>query len=271
LVSGVDGFNDKRPFDSPFGLAQGEPSTKKNFLGAQLFKNPKILFGFSFLGHFNSMLYILLGEDRLGKDQRLAEFKNKFCSKPDALLFDYEVLYGSNLDPADLKKSLLSLPSIAATRLIILKAVHKLSSHNKELILEFVNQDSDRACLVLDVDDADLKNAFMSKLLAKAKVEEFASRKKFNVFDMTRAMSARNPVEALKILDQLYAEGNHPLLIMGGLVWFWGRSKVSLPAARFKKGLLLLQEADMNIKRTRLEPEYALEVLVTKLCSLIAG
>jgi DNA polymerase III delta subunit len=217
------------------------------------------------------MLYILLGEDRLGKDQRIAEFKTKICSKPDALLFDYEVLYGSNLDPADFKKSLLTLPSIAATRLMILKAVHKLSTHNKDLILEFIEGKNDHVCLVLDVDDAETKNAFLTKLMTRAKVEEFASRKKSNVFDMTRAMSSRNPSEALRILNQLYTEGNHPLQIMGGLVWFWGRSKVSLPAGRFKKGLLLLQEADMNIKRTRLDPEYALEVLVTKLCSLISG
>ena len=83
-------------------------------------------------------------------------------------------------------------------------------------------------------------------------------------------MTARNPVEALKILGNLLVEENHPLQIMGGLIWFWGKSRTRLSADQFKKGLMCLQEADLNIKRSRLKPEHTLEVLVVKLSSLIA-
>ena len=34
-----------------------------------------------------------------------------------------------------------------------------------------------------------------------------------------------------------------------------------------ESGLLAMQEADLNIKRSRIKPEYALEVLIVKLCS----
>ena len=72
-------------------------------------------------------------------------------------------------------------------------------------------------------------------------------------------------------IDNIY----HPwytrtLQLMGGLVWFWGKLKQRISAEKFKKGLLHLQEADLNIKRSRIKAEYALEVLVVKLCLLIA-
>jgi hypothetical protein len=41
-----------------------------------------------------------------------------------------------------------------------------------------------------------------------------------------------------------------------------------MPPAKFEKGLLALGEADLNIKRSRLKPEQALELLVVKLCAL---
>ena len=56
---------------------------------------------------------------------------------------------------------------------------------------------------------------------------------------------------------------------MGALVWFWGKSQDRMPGERFRKGLLVLQEADVNIKRSRLKPEYAVEVAVIKLMRLL--
>ncbi len=85
---------------------------------------------------------------------------------------------------------------------------------------------------------------------------------------MTRVM-ANDPAQALKILNELLEEGIHPLQIMGGLLWFWGKEKFRLKGDRYNKGLLVLQEADLNIKRSRLLPEHAIEVVVVKLCSLL--
>lgn len=87
---------------------------------------------------------------------------------------------------------------------------------------------------------------------------------------MTKIM-LRSPAEALKMLTQLLEEGSHPLQILGGLVWFWGKSRERLSPAQFKKGLLALQEADLNIKRSRTRPEHSLEILIVKLASLKSG
>lgn len=212
------------------------------------------------------MIYLLLGEDSPAKDQKIADLKRKFLSSAEALEFDYEVLDGDKLEPSTLKKALLALPAVAKKRLIVIRTAHKLNAQNKKLVLELAQSKTDHAVLILDFPQFDHKDHFTAALNPMAQTIPFQQAGKYNVFDMTRAISARHPVEAIQILSVLLSEGNHPLQIMGGLVWFWGKSKDRLSVEGFKKGLLALQEADGNIKRSRLKPEYALEVAVTKLC-----
>lgn len=212
------------------------------------------------------MIYLLLGEDSSAKDQKIADLKRKFLPSAEALEFDYEVIDGDKLEPSTLKKALIALPAAAKKRMVVIRSAHKLNSQNKKMVLEFAQSGTDHAVLILDFPQSGQKDHFTAALNPMAQTIQFQQPAKYNVFDMTRAISARRPVEAIKILSVLVSEGNHPLQIMGGLVWFWGKSKDRLSVEGFKKGLLALQEADWNIKRSRLKPEYALEVAVTKLC-----
>lgn len=217
------------------------------------------------------MIYLFYGEDMAAKNQKIADLKKKILANEDSLSFDYEILSAVKLDPIELKKSLLALPVLAPKRLIVIHAIQKLEAHNQELIFEFIRFKSAQADLILDSDEDNIEKSFISKIAAQATVIHSPGRLKHNVFDMTRAIGARNHIEALKILGQLFSEGNHPLQIMGGLVWYWGDSRNRIAREKFKKGLLELQQADLNIKRSRQEPEHVLEVLVVKLCSLIAS
>ncbi len=61
----------------------------------------------------------------------------------------------------------------------------------------------------------------------------------------------------------------HPLQIMGALVWYWGKEGKACGKERFERGLKALEEADLNIKRSRLEPQYAVEKLVVELGLLL--
>ena len=45
--------------------------------------------------------------------------------------------------------------------------------------------------------------------------------------------------------------------------------KPKVSGDNFKQGLFILQEADLNIKRSRLDPEHAIETAVVKLTELI--
>ena len=70
------------------------------------------------------------------------------------------------------------------------------------------------------------------------------------------------------MLHGFYNQGMYPLQMMGALVWYWGKEGKALGPQRFEKGLKALEEADLNIKRSRFLPEYALEKLIVELVEL---
>ena len=217
------------------------------------------------------MIYLFLGEDSAAKDQKLTEIKKKVLPSPDAFPFDYEVLHAHHLDAEVLKKVLVTLPAIAKERLVIIRQCHKLTPHTKDLIRGFVRKSYSPTTLILDSEELDEASAFVKEVARFVQIYRFQSKEELNVFHLTRAISMRKKVEALNILAGLLAQGEYPLQLMGGLVWSWKKSRGGMPAAQFKKGLADLQQADLNIKRSRLKAEYALELLVIKLCSREAG
>ncbi len=216
------------------------------------------------------MTYLLLGEDSLAKDQKITELRDEILPSGDALAFDYESLDGTEVEARALQKALLTLPVMGRRRLIVLRAVHKLDAQAKEILLRYVAQKRDDVVIVLEAGDTQAANAFMKSLATYSKVINVATRKRQNVFDVTNALAARDPVAACMVLNNLFAQGDHPLQIMGGLIWFWGKSRPGLSDENFRKGLEVLQEADLNIKRSRLKPEHGMELLVVKLAGLYA-
>ena len=215
------------------------------------------------------MTYLFLGENTLLKDKKIAELKKKFLVSPQSFQFDFQLLSASKLEPEILKKNLMDLPAITSQRLIIIRECHRLSEYNQALIVEFLEKLFNHAVLVLDSDEWEQKNSFVKKVRRMVEIVEFSTSTKLNVFDLTKVIDFKKESEALKILDQLMNQGIHPLQILGVLVWFWGQVRLSgVSAEQFEKGLLALQEADLNIKRSRLKPEYAVELLIVKLCSL---
>ena len=211
------------------------------------------------------MIYLLLGDDTKAKDQKIEELKKKYLSSPDALLFDYDSLHAPKLSAEILKKSLLNLPTFSSKRLIVIRSIQKLDNQNKNLLLEFIQSSPKHLVLILDAEAADQSSAFIKRIESSAQVFRFGQKQTTNVFDMTKAIERKDLTSALKVLYELFQEGQHPLQVMGAVVWFWGKQKSRLSAKKFSDGLLALQEADLNIKRSRQVPEYAMEVLMTKL------
>jgi len=216
------------------------------------------------------MIYLFIGEDNQKKNLKIDEIKRKILISKEAFHFDYEILYGANLKPDELKKSLMAIPAVASKRIILLRSCHKLNQQNKEIILKFIETGHDKIILILDGDTSAGETAgFITKIRRQAEVVDCRMGIKQNIFDMTKEMKSRHPAQALKILYEQLAAGEHPVKIMGALVWFWGKTRSSVSANEFHKGLIFLREADLNIKRSRLPSEYAVEVLVVKLCSLL--
>lgn len=214
------------------------------------------------------MAYVFIGRDLQKKDAKLAEIRTKLFKDPSALSFDYENLSGHKLNSDDLKKSLVALPHMSAQRMVVIRQCERLNEHNRDLILEFLSEEPKNVVLILDFDDLDIKSALFSKLQSLTQVSNFGVHKAINVFDMTRAISSRDTAGAVKMLHELMENNTHPLQIMGGLVWYWSKERDRLNPARFQQGLAVLEQGDLNIKRSRLTPEYAVEKVVVELSIL---
>jgi len=216
------------------------------------------------------MIYLFLGDDLPAVDARIAEIKNKFFrDSQEAVAFDFDNLDGSQLGTDALKKALLALPVVAPHRLILLRQVHKLKSADIRVLINFCQRPAKHCDLILESSETALKGD-LKDLPLYAKGAVLIKPIGPNVFDMTKLITAHRSGEALKMLDGFYRADAHPLQIMGALVWYWGKEGKPLGKERFEKGLRALQEADLNIKRSRLDPQYAVEKLVVEL-SLLFG
>ena len=211
------------------------------------------------------MIYLFLGSDFPAVDARIAEIKNKFFkNSQEALAFDFDNLDASQLGADALKQAFLTLPVIAPHRLIILRQVHKLKSAGIQVLINFCQKPAKHCDVILESSENTLKGD-LKDLPLYAKGMVMARPEAPSVFDMTKLITAHRSGEALKMLDGFYRADVHPLAVMGALVWYWGKEGKPLGKERFERGLKALEEADLNIKRSRLDPQYAVEKLVVEL------
>lgn len=215
------------------------------------------------------MVHLLIGEDIAAKDRKIVEWKHKIFPSKATSLFDYERLDGADIDAQQLKEALWAMPVVGPKRLVVLSRVHKLDILSKKILLEFIAQDRTDVDLIVDAGGVDVNSSFLKQLMAGAQIYQTPAPPRHNVFAVTHALSNHDHVQACRILNSLFSEGEHPLQIMGGLVWFWGKLRLKLAKENFHQGLRMLQEADLNIKRSHLNPEHALELLVVKLSTII--
>lgn len=215
------------------------------------------------------MVYLLLGESGSRKNQRICDIREKILPTADARQFDYETLDSKKIEASVLKERLLSLPTVAPRRMLVLQDIDELNEYNQTMLLEFLSSDPDHLVLILTAETLPEKSDFGKKIRALAQVVDFGQARAGTVFDMTRALERRQHAEALACLNKLLNEGEYPLKLIGGLIWFWRQKKGRISDAKFIEGLEALQEADLNIKRSRVDPDYAMEMLVVKLGMLL--
>ncbi|MDP2653695.1 MAG: hypothetical protein Q8Q08_06650 [Candidatus Omnitrophota bacterium] len=214
------------------------------------------------------MIYIFLGEDEAAKSSRIDQIKKETLPDPDARSFDYEILYAPKLNPVTLKQSLIALPAIARKRLVLLKECHRLTEDNQAILASFAAASHEHLVLILESSRLEPGSPFVQRLKPYAKIIATQTAPEINVFTVTKAMEAGQPAQALKLLFEIMERGEKPVQILGGLVWFWSKKRALVPADVYQEGLRVLQETDLNVKRTRLRPEFALEEAVVKLGGL---
>lgn len=215
------------------------------------------------------MVYLFLGEAGPKKNQRICDIRDKILPTADARQLDYEILFSKKIAASILKERLMSLPTVAPRRFVVLQDIEDLDEYNQTLLTEFLSSKPEHLVLVMTAKSLSGKADFAKKIQALSQVVDFGQVKSGTVFDMTRALERRQHAEALICLNKLLSEGEYPLKLIGGLIWFWRQKKGRISDAKFTEGLEALQEADLNIKRSRVSPDYAMEMLVVKLGMLL--
>ena len=211
---------------------------------------------------------ILYGTDISLRDKILRELKTTSLKTPDALKFDLSSLDGHGLAFNDLKAALLTAPAVAERRVVLISRAEKLDDRNLELIDHVVSDPAKPCIIVLEAATWDRRSALRKGIAEKVKVT--GGKEKKSAFDLLYDLP-RDRAGVLAALQGLL-EDDAVENILGAVRWWWvHKVKGTVPAAKYKKGLLVIQEADERIKLSGLLlREQTIEVALVKL-SLLLG
>lgn len=209
------------------------------------------------------MTYLFVGEDDFSKDIKLKKIKQELFS-PELEPFNFEIFYSKDLILRTLQERLLILPIKAKQRLILIKDIPHLSSDIKEFLLSFLKKPFSHVSLVLDARDIDEGKQFFNRISRLVRVINFHRSREINPFTLTDHIRYKRIRQAMRILSQLLLQGERPEMILGAIRYQLDRERLNLSERKRKLGFLL--NCDIDIKRGRLKPRFALERLVIQLC-----
>ncbi|MBF0330431.1 MAG: hypothetical protein HQL17_00720 [Candidatus Omnitrophica bacterium] len=213
------------------------------------------------------MHQLILGSDIALRDKIIHELKARFLKTPDALKFDLTQIDGQGLDFNDLKAALLTVPAVSSRRLILIGHGEKLSDRNLELIDHVVSDSKVGCVLVIEALSWDKRSALRKRLAEKIKVS--GGDEALSAFDLLYDLARDRGgvlVRLQKLLEEDAVEN-----VLGALRWWWTHKvKGTVSAASYKKGLLVVQEADERIKLSgMLLREQTIETALVKLSLLL--
>ncbi len=209
------------------------------------------------------MVYLFVGEDEISKKRKLDSLKRESLSK-NTKEFNYNILYAKEIDFLKFKELLRSSSFGGSIRLILIKDASSLSVPLKEFILSYLKNQDPKTILIIDIKNFDSKDKFISEISKHAKVLRFRALQKINAFDLAEALEKKDLILSLSILSKLLSKDERPEKILGGLRYKWMNDLLGFTERKERISLLL--DTDLNLKRGRLKPEFALELLITKLC-----
>ncbi len=211
------------------------------------------------------MFYIFIGEDVFSKEARLHKIKEE-ALPPHLENFNFDVLYAKDIFLKDLQEKLLFLPVKSNKRVIAIKQAQALKADVKRFLADYAHKPAKGLIVVLDFDHSDPKDSFLREMSASSRIIRFREAVRPDAFLLSRNIEMRKAAAALSVLSELFKKGERPERIMGALRSSWER-RVMNPL-ELKKRIRLLLNCDIDIKKGRLRPEFALERLVVRLCGL---
>ena len=210
------------------------------------------------------MMYLLIGEDELAKQEKIQSLKKQLFP-PELEPFNYDVFSAKELTLPLLTQALGRIPVKAKTRLLVIKDMLKLKSALQEYCVKHLKAQAEKSTIVFDVGRMpEERNIFLSHMLKITEVAHFKTAGSVNAFSLARAIEKKNADSALVLLADLFKAGEKAERILGGLRYQLVKQSSTLEDKRKKVNFLL--ETDVNLKTGKLKPEFALEMLVVKLC-----
>jgi DNA polymerase III delta subunit len=221
-------------------------------------------------------VYLFLGQDEEAKQKRIEALTRKILP-PEFRDLNTTFLYADekNLTLADIGEVLACLPMGGAKqRLCVIKRAHKLSRAAGMGLAQTLRRHSDTV-LVLDFSESKGTQDLVEDLKkAGAQVVRFKDEQEVSAFDLGRAIVARRPESALKILSVLLRSRDKAEKTVGAIFWQWQRSftEKRFSQETYKRGLKLILDADKRLKTSSsafARETLVLEALVVKLSYLV--
>ena len=210
------------------------------------------------------MVYIFIGQDNPAKEIQLKNIRQKHLSQ-DLEDFNLDIIYAKEAKLKSIQEVFLSLPVNSDKRLVVIKDAGLLAKDAKEFILRYLKKSFKQIILVMDFEHYDRKDDFLTVVSRYGKVTRFKESIADDTFSLLRQIESGKAAPALGILTNLLREGERPERILGGLRYAWEKQEII--SAENKRRLRFLLEADIDIKKGRLKPAFALEKLVINLCA----
>ena len=210
------------------------------------------------------MVYLFIGQDSPAKDVKITSLRHELFPSKDSEDFNFDIIYGDELDLKKLQEVLFRLPLKAKQRMVWLRKCQKLKENIKDYLTGYVKNPLKHVTLVLDVERFDRRDGFQNEIGRSSSVSRFQDKQSVNAFTLGDEIDRRSAKSSLNILQQLLADGAKPETIMGALRYGWEKS--SLPVSEKKRRFKFLLNCDIDIKTGRLKPAFALERLIISLC-----
>lgn len=221
-------------------------------------------------------LIILLGDDEVGKRQKIASLQNELFP-PELKDLNFSIFYGDDkrLTEQSFKEQLMCLPIGAAqNRLFVIKTAHKLKKSFLRCLKEALGKMREHLVVIADIDDAKASDAFIDEFSGfTTEIIRFKTRLDRNVFDLGRAILRHQPERALCLLSGFAQSRERADKILGAVFWQWENAynKGQISNENYSRGLKFILDADKRMKSTSsffARQSLILEMLVVKLSYL---
>jgi len=210
------------------------------------------------------MVYIFIGQDNPAKELQLKKIRQVYLAK-GLEHFNQDIIYAKDAKLKSIQEIFLNLPVNAKNRIIVIKDASALAKDCQEFIKRHLPAASSHIVLVMDFERFDRKDDFLNSVSQNAKILRFKEIPQEDTFSLFRQIESGQIAPALGILARLLKDGQRPERILGGLRYSWEKQNGMIAEKRRK--LLALLECDIDIKKGRLKPAFALEKLVINLCA----